>query len=43
MSVAQPDRLLRHRYRIANDAVASLTMDEARSEWGLERKLRERT
>ena len=43
MSVAQPERLLRHRYRIADDAVASLTMAEARARWGLERKLRDRT
>ena len=43
MSVAQPERLLRHRYRIADDAVASLTMAEARARWGLEHKLHDRT
>lgn len=46
MSVAQPDRLLRHRYRVAGGAVDALTMAEARARWGLEglgNKLRDRT
>ena len=41
MSVAQPESLLRHRYRVADGAVGSLTMAEAQARWGLERKLRD--
>ena len=36
MTAAEPERLLRHRYRVRDGAVAALTMAEARAKWGLE-------
>ena len=43
MTNTEPERLLRHRYRVRDGAVTSVTMAEARAKWGLERKLRDRS
>ena len=36
MNNTEPEHLLRHRYRVKDGVLASVTMDEARAKWGLD-------